>query len=72
MTPFDFCGLAVFDKVCLCFVGVLFGLREEVDFERVVLEDVCEDAATFKQPAGKTSYVVGGGAKGEYLSISRR
>ena len=44
MTPFDFCGLAVFDKVCLCFVGVLFGLREEVDFERVVLEDVCEDA----------------------------
>ena len=44
LTPFDFCGLAVFDKVCLCFVGVLFGLREEVDFERVVLEDVCEDA----------------------------
>ncbi|PSN73771.1 pectate lyase [Corynespora cassiicola Philippines] len=26
-------------------------------------EDVCEDAATFKQPAGKTSYVIGGGAR---------
>ncbi|KAK4095753.1 carbohydrate-binding module family 1 protein [Parathielavia hyrcaniae] len=27
-------------------------------------EDVCEDAATFKQAAGKTSYVIGGGARG--------
>ncbi|KAF4548256.1 Pectate lyase-like protein 8 [Elsinoe fawcettii] len=27
-------------------------------------EDVCEDAATFKQAAGSTSYVVGGGARG--------
>lgn len=26
-------------------------------------EDVCEDAATFKQPADKTSYVIGGGAR---------
>lgn len=26
--------------------------------------DVCEDAATFKQPAGSNSYVLGGGAKG--------
>jgi hypothetical protein len=24
---------------------------------------VCEDAATFKQPAGRTSYVIGGGAR---------
>ncbi|EAQ91474.1 hypothetical protein CHGG_03409 [Chaetomium globosum CBS 148.51] len=27
-------------------------------------EDVCEDAATFKQAEGKTSYVIGGGARG--------
>ena len=27
--------------------------------ENVWWEDVCEDAATFKQPAGKTSYVIG-------------
>ena len=30
---------------------------------KVWWEDVCEDAATFKQPAGKTSYVIGGGAR---------
>ncbi|KAK2736618.1 hypothetical protein FQN55_001564 [Onygenales sp. PD_40] len=27
-------------------------------------EDVCEDAATFKQGEGQTSYVIGGGARG--------
>ena len=27
-------------------------------------EAVCEDAATFKQAEGKTSYVIGGGARG--------
>ncbi|PSK53823.1 hypothetical protein B9Z65_7629 [Elsinoe australis] len=27
-------------------------------------EDVCEDAATFKQAAGSNSYVIGGGARG--------
>ncbi|CAO2647574.1 Nn.00g084960.m01.CDS01 [Neocucurbitaria sp. VM-36] len=32
-------------------------------FRSVWWEDVCEDAATFKQPAGKTSYVIGGGAR---------
>jgi hypothetical protein len=38
--------------------------RGACTLENVWWEDVCEDAATFKQPAGKTSYVIGGGAKG--------
>lgn len=43
--------------------------RGACTLENVWWEDVCEDAATFKQPAGKTSYVIGGGAKGT-LAIS--
>lgn len=39
--------------------------RGACTIENVWWEDVCEDAATFKQAAGKTSYVIGGGAKGE-------
>ena len=39
--------------------------RGSCTLENVWWEDVCEDAATFKQPAGKTSYVIGGGAKGK-------
>lgn len=39
--------------------------RGACTLENVWWEDVCEDAATFKQPAGKTSYVIGGGAKGD-------
>ncbi|KAF1850156.1 polysaccharide lyase family 3 protein [Cucurbitaria berberidis CBS 394.84] len=38
--------------------------RGACTLQNVWWEDVCEDAATFKQPAGKTSYVIGGGAKG--------
>ena len=33
--------------------------RGACTLENVWWEDVCEDAATFKQPAGKTSYVIG-------------
>ena len=46
--------------------------RGACTLENVWWEDVCEDAATFKQPAGKTSYVIGGGAKGTLtLSIGQ-
>lgn len=38
--------------------------RGSCTLQNVWWEDVCEDAATFKQAAGKTSYVIGGGAKG--------
>ncbi|KAF2188870.1 polysaccharide lyase family 3 protein [Zopfia rhizophila CBS 207.26] len=38
--------------------------RGACTLKNVWWEDVCEDAATFKQAAGKTSYVIGGGAKG--------
>jgi len=36
--------------------------RGACTLENVWWEDVCEDAATFKQGADKTSYVIGGGA----------
>ena len=38
-------------------------LRYNSTLKNVWWEDVCEDAATFKQAAGKTSYVIGGGAR---------
>jgi pectate lyase len=44
--------------------------RGACTLENVWWEDVCEDAATFKQPEGKTSYVIGGGAKGNFCTKS--
>ncbi|KAG8166310.1 hypothetical protein KVR01_001999 [Diaporthe batatas] len=38
--------------------------RGACTIQNVWWEDVCEDAATFKQAAGSTSYVIGGGARG--------
>jgi hypothetical protein len=44
LSPFDFAAVAVFLECFLCFVGVLFFVREEVDLCGVVLEDVGDDA----------------------------
>lgn len=45
----------------LCFE---FTDRNNSTIQNVWWEDVCEDAATFKQGSGSTSYVIGGGARG--------